>query len=84
MVSVEEEKCIRIVDFYGEVQVFSAFIEHLEKVMKSSKAEYIDLYCAGLNADLVEQAGFSKVNQNVVIPNYFEPLVRKNCTISCS
>jgi hypothetical protein len=50
--------------------------------MGETKSEYIDFYCAGLNEELVEAAGFSRVNESVIIPNYFEPLVKSNSTIS--
>lgn len=82
IVSCAEAKCIRIVDFYGEELVFATFIKHLEEMMWETKSEYIDFYCAGLNEELVEAAGFSKVNESVIIPNYFEPLVKRNSTIS--
>ena len=52
--------------------------------MYSTGHEYIDLFTKGLDEKIILEAGFMKVdnkNNDVIIPNYFEPFVQKNVCI---
>lgn len=77
-----ESSCIRIVDFYGDVDFLDSISMTLVKIMHKEKHEYIDFLCSGLSSTMILKAGFIKVNDDVVIPNYFEPFVRKNISIN--
>ncbi|QWD72726.1 hypothetical protein [Polynucleobacter sp. UB-Raua-W9] len=76
-------KCIRIVDFYGEELFLPLFTSYLSKIMESSGYEYIDMLCAGLKEELIDDAGFAKVRDfdGLIVPNYFEPFVKENIQI---
>ena len=50
--------------------------------MHEKNHEYIDFLCSGLSSTMMLRAGFIKVNDDVVIPNYFEPFVKKNIFIN--
>ena len=78
-----ESSCIRIVDFYGEAVFLDSISMTLVKIMHEKNHEYIDFLCSGLSSTTMLKAGFIKVNdEDVVIPNYFEPFVRKNIFIN--
>jgi hypothetical protein len=84
--TVEHEKstCMRIVDFYGQEDTLNIFTWHLSKIMNLKGHEYIDIYSAGLNEEIILNAGFEKLDVtsgDVVIPNYFEPFVQSNIGI---
>lgn len=84
--SVEYEKstCMRIVDFYGQEDTLNTFAWHLSQIMYLKGHEYIDIFSSGLSDNMMLNAGFKKldITQNeVVIPNYFEPFVQSNVSI---
>ena len=49
-------------------------------LLVEEKAEYLDFMQYGIQKKYFIEAGFSLLNntQDVIIPNYFEPLVKKN------
>lgn len=51
--------------------------------MQENKWEYIDLYCYGIEDDILKRSGFLKRTENDpnIIPNYFEPFEQKNVDI---
>ena len=47
--------------------------------------EYIDFMCFGFDGEFLKNAGFQKINidnNNLIIPNYFSPFIRKNIKIN--
>ena len=64
--------------------LLNSFIKNLLPIMYSTGHEYIDLFTKGLDEKIILEAGFMKVdnkNNDVIIPNYFEPFVQKNVCI---
>ena len=49
---------------------------------RSQSIVFIDLHASGIRAEEVLKSGLLSISGNVVIPNYLEPLVMKNITIS--
>jgi len=79
-----ESTCMRIVDFYGEDHILDFMSANLMELMYSESHEYIDFFSIGFSEAKILKAGFLKVNcdeDDVVIPNYFEPFVQKNISI---
>jgi hypothetical protein len=75
---------IRIVDFIGDQNVIYSFSKYISKLIITEGYEYADFYCFGLDNEIILDAGFEIVNtQNdeLIIPNYFQPFVKKNITI---
>ena len=67
----------RIVDIYG--QDFDVNISYLiEKFLYKNKAEYIDFMNYGIESRMFKLMGFQKKKSSQLIPNYFEPFIRKN------
>ena len=77
-----QSSCIRIVDFYGDEDFLDSISMTLVKIMHKKNYEYIDFLCLGLDPTTILKAGFIKVNDDVVIPNYFEPFIIKNTLIN--
>tara|TARA_B100001175_G_C19454490_1_gene613061 strand:- start:29 stop:1030 length:1002 start_codon:yes stop_codon:yes gene_type:complete len=75
---------IRIVDFIGEQNTMYSFSKFISKLIISEAFEYADFYCFGIDDNIMKESGFQIVNtQNneLVIPNYFQPFVKKNIPI---
>lgn len=75
-------KILRIVDFYGERELFGFLGAFFDKLFKEKKYEYIDFYTFGFESKYILNAGFTlKVGETNVIPNYFEPFIQSNVEI---
>jgi len=79
--------CLRIVDFLGDENSLLKLIPYLYNKMIHEGHEYIDFLCYGFDEALICNVGFSKLfydNENIVIPNYFEPFIQENIKIHYS
>jgi hypothetical protein len=76
-------KILRIVDFAGQEEYFADISVSLQNLIEQNNYEYIDFYSYGISTKTMNRAGFVKRmdNDDNIIPNYFEPFVRKNCDI---
>lgn len=75
-----EAKCLRIVDYIGDIASLSNVRCDLQTLMKEEHYEYIDFILVGVESKILENAGFinRKKNPQTIIPNYFEPFVKEN------
>ncbi|GHU44660.1 hypothetical protein FACS1894111_12280 [Clostridia bacterium] len=76
-------KALKIIDYLGDIQLIAGLESAFGKILETENYEYIDLYCAGVEDELLYAAGFSlrtETDPNI-IPNYFEPFVQKNIEI---
>lgn len=76
----DSSKALRIVDFIGDPQGLSGTLTGFQSLLSDSNAEYVDFYNLGIDEEIIIGGGFIKLNgsQKVIIPNYFEPFVKKN------
>ncbi|RNB71718.1 hypothetical protein [Brevibacillus panacihumi] len=76
-------KIMRIVDYIGDQQLFASLGKNFASLLKEHEYEYIDFYTLGFNEKHILSAGFKLRTDHDpnVIPNYFEPFVRKNADI---
>ena len=74
-------KIARIVDFYGNIDKKIYIGNILKKYLEDNNFEYIDFLCIGLSKHILKQIGFNLKKNNQLIPNYFEPYVKKNITL---
>jgi len=74
---------IRIIDIQGTFSEMSGSYGAFQELLRQSGAEYIDLYCHGLNNEHIIAAGFTlKTPENdIIIPNYYEPFTQSNVDI---
>jgi hypothetical protein len=72
-------KILRIVDFIGDESYFAGISIALQNLIDQNDYEYIDCYSFGMSEKSMNKAGLLKrVNDNNIIPNYFEPFVCAN------
>jgi hypothetical protein len=84
MVAQAGSRAMRIVDLLIGPQDVAALGGPLREVIRDTGCEYVDLLESGLDQQALDEAGFDTVTPGtgLVVPNYFEPFVRKNVTIT--
>lgn len=82
-VEVDGRKALRIVDILGDYTTLQFIGRELRSKVSELKYEYIDFYNFGIENSILEACGFSlrDDNDSNIIPNYFEPFVKKNVDI---
>ena len=80
VININKNIIIRIIDFEGDEALIAYMGKFALDLLREEKAEYLDFMQYGIEKKYFIKAGFSLLNntQDVVIPNYFEPLVKKN------
>lgn len=81
-VYVGNNSCLRIMDIYGKIDKLGNINEQFQNLLQDEQSEYIDLYNYGIDENKLKEIGFKKrENDDIIIPNYFEPYERKNVEI---
>ena len=78
------KKCLRIVEYIGDIDDLSMVRNQLQDYLCSQDYEYVDFMEVSLNRESIERAGFidRRDYRDVIIPNYFEPYVQKNVDLA--
>jgi hypothetical protein len=78
--SHEERHALRIVDYFGEIESLAGCRDALRDLLAETGAEYVDFYNLGYDPGALASAGFllREPDSAIVIPNYYEPFVRRN------
>ena len=79
-------RACRLVDFYGPDASMPQAASFLQEYIVDHDAEYADFICHGFDDEIMKEAGFRDLDfsQNeLIIPNYFEPFERKNVPVYC-
>lgn len=73
-------KVLRIVDFVGDTALLPRLGSAINRLLQESEAEYAELYCAGVSAEILAAAGFSERTEQSenVLPNYLTPPLFEN------
>ena len=82
-IEINESKVLRIVDVLGSLDDLGSLKSCFLNILNEELAEYIDFTNYGIPIDTIKSLGFEKLdtNKSVIIPNYFEPFVKKNIII---
>ena len=85
-INIKNTSVIKIVDYIGSNSNMSQINSFLKFLIKINNSEFIDIYSYGIPEKNLQAAGFIKVNKqnNIVVPNHFEPFEKKNVTINCA
>jgi hypothetical protein len=70
--------CLRIVDMYGNFSELENYQFDLKKLIKKYNCEYVDCLNHGIPRNFFINWGFCLKDDKVIIPEYFEPFIRKN------
>jgi len=75
---------LRIVDGFGDFRKLESINDDIQEFLDERRAEYLDLYCKGIDCDSIIQAGFTphSIDDEVIIPNFFEPFEMTNRNIN--
>lgn len=83
---INKSSVYRIVDFIGKDRYLVALIGQLKLEVIANNDEYLDFICFGIDDKVLQQSGMEKLDMHsddIVIPNFFEPLVKKNTPVYC-
>lgn len=79
---IKDHQIWRIVDFYGCIEKLPILCGELIKSASSRSISFIDLYVSGIEPEKILKSGLTDISDNVIIPNYLEPLKMENIDIS--
>jgi len=73
-------RAVRVIDYVGPPDAVSGLGALLLPQVRSAGAEYADVYNWGIEPELFERGGFSRVDPNGadIVPDHFEPFERRN------
>ena len=79
-----KKKILRIVDFIGNVKEFLYMRNATDRILVNECFEYIDILTCNINPKYLIKSGFTlkKKNDENIIPNYFQPYLKKNVSIN--
>lgn len=79
--------CVRIVDIFGDISSVPSLYHPWLEILRTKKAEYVDVLNYGIAPEHFVRMGFNRLEHDdcaVIVPNYFEPFVRKNVKIEAA
>lgn len=82
-IDVDNAKIARIVDTFGDSFLNCEYNKCIYSLLDEMDCEYIDCMAHGLDMQDIEHSCFSNIKdtEGLIIPNYFEPLVRSNINL---
>lgn len=80
LIEKEGSRVLRIIDYQGQAKHLSHLNLQLTSLLDTHNCEYIDFMQYGIAGEILEASGFvnSRDIDGLVVPDYFEPLVKKN------
>lgn len=80
-INIEGSSCLRIIDIFGNIDQIGNLTNHFNILLQKENAEYIDCLNGGIPEQYFYNIGFSKRDDKIIIPNYFEPFEKRNIDI---
>lgn len=84
-VEINGGKILRIVDVLGSLEEVGCLYDDFQAILHESGCEYVDFLCFGIDDSVFQNMGFDKLDpeqNNLIIPNYFEPYLQQNVVIN--
>lgn len=84
-VEIKGGKILRIVDVLGSLEEVGNLYEDFQTILHDARSEYVDFLCFGIEDAVFQRIGFDKLDteqEELIIPNYFEPFEAKNVVIN--
>ena len=84
-VEINDSKILRIVDVLGSLEDVGILYHDFQSILKETGSEYVDFLCYGIDDAVFQRMGFDKLDpeqEQLIIPNYFEPFEAKNIVIN--
>lgn len=78
--NIFNSRCLRIIEYFGDQNKLCRLSDDLQNICDENDLEYIDFYNSGIKKKNIIKSGFKLklVSNNIIIPNYFNPFIRKN------
>jgi hypothetical protein len=73
--------CLRIVDLLGDLAGAGRFAPRFLPILAAENLEYVDLVVGGPDLSAFSSAGFVAREDPAVLPNHFDPFLRKNVAL---
>lgn len=75
-----ERRAVRVVDYIGPPEAICGLGALLLPHVRATGAEYADVYNWGIEPELFERGGFSRIDPDGpdIVPDHFEPFERRN------
>jgi hypothetical protein len=77
----KNNKCLRIVDFFGNVNNIFDSSKLFKDIIEMNNYEFVDIYFFG-KKDNKSYFIENKYNKKTIIPNHFEPFIKKNIILN--
>lgn len=84
-VEINGGEIFRIVDVLGSLEDVGCLYYDFQNILHESGCEYVDFLCFGIGDAVFQNMGFDKLDpeqDELIIPNYFEPFEAKNIVIN--
>ena len=80
----KNSKCLRIVDYFGNINSLFRSSVGFNQIIEDKNYEFVDMFFFTNSNFKINQCKFKKNNykNNLIIPNFFEPFVKKNIKIN--
>lgn len=80
----KKSKILRLVDYYGDINCLDKIGYQMNDFITQYRYEYVDFYNHGIDKQKLFLSGFqlSEENKDIIIPNYFEPFIKKNIRLN--
>lgn len=81
---VHQSSIYRIVDVLGSLLPIPNVFEQIQQILHDESCEYVDFMNYGIDENIFKSMGFCKLDleqDEIVIPNYFEPFEQRNVKI---
>lgn len=73
---VNGSSCLRIVDILGDIS-YIKYVDY-QYLLDKENSEYIDCLNHGINSNIFFSAGFQKRNDEIIVPEHFDPFEQRN------
>ena len=82
VIKIKNSKCIRVVDCVGNFKNIIILLYLFHELLIRYKAEHLDFYTSlNISLALLKYINKNYFKKNLIVPNYFEPLVQENIKI---
>ena len=79
LVKKQSRKVLRIIDAFGDYNLFKYTYYFYKELLSDPKIEYIDLLNFGILPKIIFNSGMNIIDyEKTIVPNYFEPFKRNN------
>jgi hypothetical protein len=84
LVEVPEGKCVRIIDFYGDISQSISISDPNIFFSLYPGIQYVDLMCNGLNPAILDGLGLREKTESEMVPEYFAPFKPENIVVKAA